>query len=30
VVTVADLAVYHALWFITGRTQRLAHELAGC
>ena len=26
-VTVADFAVYHALWFITGRTQRLAHEL---
>jgi glutathione S-transferase len=26
-VTIADLAVYHALWFITGRTQRLAHEL---
>jgi glutathione S-transferase len=27
-VTVADFAVYHALWFITGRTDRLAHELA--
>jgi len=26
-VTVADFAVYHALWFVTGRTQRLAHEL---
>ncbi len=26
--TVADLAVYHALWFITARTDRLAHELA--
>jgi len=26
--TVADLAVYHALWFITARTERLAHELA--
>lgn len=28
VVTVADFAVYHALWFITGRTERLRHELA--
>jgi glutathione S-transferase len=28
VTTVADFAVYHALWFITGRTDRLAHELA--
>ncbi len=27
-VTVADFACYHALWFITGRTGRLAHELA--
>lgn len=27
-VTIADFAVYHALWFITGRTARLAHELA--
>jgi len=26
--TVADFAIYHALWFITGRTQKLAHELA--
>ncbi len=26
--TIADFAIYHALWFITGRTQRLAHELA--
>jgi hypothetical protein len=26
--TIADLAVYHALWFITARTDRLAHELA--
>jgi glutathione S-transferase len=26
--TVADLAVYHALWFITARTPKLAHELA--
>ncbi len=26
--TVADLAVYHALWFITARTALLAHELA--
>lgn len=26
--TVADLAVYHALWFITARTNRLAHEIA--
>ena len=25
--TVADLAVYHALWFFTARTSRLAHEL---
>ena len=24
----ADLAVYHALWFLTARTERLAHELA--
>ena len=27
-VTVADFAVYHAVWFITGRTERLRHELA--
>ena len=27
-VTVADFAVYHPLWFITARSQRLAHELA--
>jgi glutathione S-transferase len=27
-VSIADFAVYHALWFITGRTDRLAHELA--
>jgi glutathione S-transferase len=26
--TIADLAAYHALWFITARTDRLAHELA--
>ena len=26
-VTIADFSVYHALWFITGRTTRLAHEL---
>jgi hypothetical protein len=25
--SVADLSVYHALWFITARTNRLAHEL---
>jgi hypothetical protein len=25
--TVADLAVYHPLWFLTARTQRLAFEL---
>ncbi|MBX3500215.1 MAG: glutathione S-transferase family protein [Alphaproteobacteria bacterium] len=25
--SVADLAVYHALWFLTARTDRLAHEL---
>jgi len=25
--SVADLAVYHSLWFITARTDRLAHEL---
>jgi glutathione S-transferase len=25
--TAADLAVYHALWFLTARTSRLAHEL---
>jgi glutathione S-transferase len=27
-VSEADFAVYHALWFITARTERLAHELA--
>jgi glutathione S-transferase len=27
-VSEADFAVYHALWFITGRTERLAYELA--
>ena len=27
-VTIADFAVYHALWFITARSNRLAHELA--
>jgi glutathione S-transferase len=26
-VTVADFAVYHPLWFMTARSQRLAHEL---
>lgn len=26
-VTIADFAVYHALWFLTARSQRLAHEL---
>lgn len=26
--TVADFCVYHALWFITARSRRLAHELA--
>src|SRR4029453_2851292 len=25
--TVADLAVYHALWFLTARSERLEHEL---
>jgi hypothetical protein len=25
--TIADFSIYHALWFITGRTERLAHEL---
>ncbi|MGY3494271.1 glutathione S-transferase family protein [Bradyrhizobium sp. USDA 4502] len=25
--SVADLAVYHALWFLTDRSERLAHEL---
>jgi glutathione S-transferase len=28
VTTVADFAIYHALWFITGRTRQLADELA--
>jgi hypothetical protein len=27
-VTVADFAVYHALWFLAARSDRLAHELA--
>ena len=27
-VTIADFAVYHALWFLTARSERLAHELA--
>jgi glutathione S-transferase len=27
VATVADFAVYHTLWFITDRTERLAFEL---
>jgi len=27
-VTVADFSVYHALWFMTARSQRLAQELA--
>jgi len=27
-ITVADFAVYHALWFMTARTMRVAHELA--
>lgn len=27
-VTIADFAVYHALWFITARSERLAFELA--
>ncbi len=26
--SVADFAVYHALWFLTARSERLAHELA--
>jgi glutathione S-transferase len=25
--SIADFSIYHALWFITGRTDRLAHEL---
>ena len=25
--TIADFSIYHAIWFITGRTDRLAHEL---
>jgi glutathione S-transferase len=25
--TVADLALYHAMWFVTDRTERLSHEL---
>ena len=29
-VSIADLAVYHALWFITARTDRLAFELDDC
>jgi hypothetical protein len=27
-ITVADFAIYHALWFMTARSQRLVHELA--
>jgi glutathione S-transferase len=27
-ITVADFACYHALWFVTGRSGRLAHERA--
>ena len=27
-VTVADFAVHHALWFMTARSQRLAHEVS--
>ena len=27
-VTIADFAIYRALWFVTGRSDRLAHELA--
>lgn len=27
-VTIADFALYHALWFVTGRSNRLAHELS--
>ena len=27
VTTIADFSIYHALWFITGRTERLAFEL---
>lgn len=26
-ITIADFSIYHAVWFITGRTQRLAFEL---
>ena len=29
-VSVADLSIYHALWFFTARTDRLAFELDGC
>ena len=29
-ITVADFAVYHPLWFMTARSQRLVHELAPC
>lgn len=29
VVTAADLAIYHALWFLTARTDRLGFELDG-
>ncbi|MBO89147.1 MAG: glutathione S-transferase [Rickettsiales bacterium] len=29
-VTVADFALYHALWFLTARTDRLAFELENC
>lgn len=27
-VTVADFSIYHALWFMTARSERLAHEIA--
>lgn len=27
-VTIADSALYHVLWFLTGRSNRLAHELS--
>jgi glutathione S-transferase len=27
--TVADLSIYHALWFLTARSERIAHELDG-
>jgi hypothetical protein len=28
--SVADFAIYHALWFMTARSARLAHELVPC